>query len=183
MTSAQSIQTAYTLARARFAEEGVDTDSVITCLDAVPVSIHCWQGDDVRGFEDLSGGLTGGIQASGNYPGRARNANELRDDVQVALAQIPGKARFNLHATYPESDKPVERDSIQPDHFKHWVSWAKQHGLALDFNPTFFSHRLSARNLTLSHPDPDIRRFWINHGLACRVISDYFGKELGPRLS
>jgi L-rhamnose isomerase len=179
MTTAQSIQTAYTLARERFAEVGIDTDTVITQLDAVPVSIHCWQGDDVLGFENLGGGLTGGIQASGNYPGRAHTANELRADLQVALAQIPGKARFNLHAIYLESAKPVERDAIEPDHFRNWVSWAKEHDLGLDFNPTFFSHPLSAQNLTLSHPDPAIRRFWINHGLACRAISDYFGKQLG----
>jgi L-rhamnose isomerase len=174
----QKIQAAYDLAKERFAEIGVDTESVLRKLDQIPISIHCWQGDDVRGFENPSGDLTGGIQTSGNYPGRARTANELRADVEVAMAQIPGRKRFNLHATYLESDVPVERDRVEPKHFAGWVKWAKANHLGLDFNPTCFSHPLSEK-ATLSHPDAAIRKFWIDHCLACRKISEYFGTELG----
>jgi L-rhamnose isomerase len=169
---------AYDQAKERFAHLGVDTEQAIKVLDEIPISIQCWQGDDVRGFENPDGALTGGIQTSGNYPGRARNAEELRADLEVALAQIPGRKRVNLHAIYLESDTPVERDAILPRHFEHWVSWAKSHDLGLDFNPTCFSHPLSER-ATLSHPDPGVRRFWINHCLASRRISDYFGREVG----
>ena len=179
MTLEHSVQTAYTLARERFAELGADTDAALKTLDAIPISIHCWQGDDVRGFENPDGDLTGGIQTSGSYPGRARTATELRSDLDFALAQIPGAARLNLHAIYLEAGKPVERDAVQPEHFRNWVSWAKQRGLGLDFNPTYFSHPLSAQGLTLSHPSARVRRFWIDHGLACRTVSEYFGKQLG----
>ena len=179
MTLQHSVQTAYTLARERFAELGADTDAALKTLDAIPISIHCWQGDDVRGFENPDGDLTGGIQTSGSYPGRARTATELRSDLDFALAQIPGAARLNLHAIYLEAGKPVERDAVQPEHFRNWVSWAKPRGLGLDFNPTYFSHPLSAQGLTLSHPSAGIRRFWIDHGLACRTVSEYFGKQLG----
>ncbi len=179
MTVHPSVHTAYALARERFAEVSVDTDAVLKTLDAVPISLHCWQGDDVRGFENPDGELTGGIQTSGSHPGRARTATQLRDDLDFALAQIPGAARLNLHAIYLETEKPVERDAIQPEHFRNWVSWAKQRGLGLDFNPTYFSHPLSADGLTLSHPSAEVRRFWIDHGLACRRVSDYFGEALG----
>jgi L-rhamnose isomerase len=181
MTTKPSVQTAYGLARERFAEIGVDTDAVLKKLDAIPISIHCWQGDDVRGFENPAGDLTGGIQTSGSHLGRARTPTELRADLDVALALIPGAARLNLHAIYLEAEKAVERHEIKPEHFRNWVSWARQRGLGLDFNPTYFSHRLSAQGLTLSHPDAEIRRFWIDHGLACRAISEYFGKELGSK--
>jgi L-rhamnose isomerase len=174
-----NIQTAYDLANERFAAMGVDTESVLAKLDEVPISIQCWQGDDVRGFENPDGELTGGIQTSGNYPGRARNGDQLRADLDLAFAQIPGRKRLNLHAIYLESNSQVDRDAIEPQHFERWVNWAKTRDLGLDFNPTCFSHRLSAQGLTLSHPDPAVRRFWINHCLACRKISDYFGKELG----
>ena len=140
MTLQPSVQTAYALARERFAELGVDTDAALKTLDAIPISLHCWQGDDVCGFENPDGDLTGGIQVSGSYPGRARTATQLRADLDFALQQIPGAARLNLHAIYLEADKPVERDAIQPEHFRNWVSWAKQRGLGLDFNPTYFSH-------------------------------------------
>ena len=179
MTLQPSVQTAYALARERFAELGVDTDAALKTLDAIPISLHCWQGDDVRGFENPDGDLTGGIQVSGSYPGRARTASQLRADLDFALQQIPGAARLNLHAIYLEADKPVERDAIQPEHFRNWVTWAKQRGLGLDFNPTYFSHPLSAQGLTLTHPSAEVRRFWIDHGLACRAVSEYFGKELG----
>jgi L-rhamnose isomerase len=173
------IQVAYDLARERFAETRVDTESALRTLDSVPISIQCWQGDDVRGFENPEGDLTGGIQTSGNYPGRARNAQELRADLEIALSEIPGQKRVNLHAIYLESEVAVERDAIKPAHFERWVKWAAKKDLGLDFNPTCFSHPKSAQNLTLTHPDAEIRRFWIDHCLASRKISEYFGKELG----
>jgi L-rhamnose isomerase len=175
----QKVEDAYQLAKARFAQLGIDTGDVLRDLNAIPISIQCWQGDDVLGFENPNGSLTGGIQTSGNYPGRARCAQELRADMEVALAQIPGKKRINLHAIYLEADKPVDRDAIEPKHFQGWVDWAKKRDLDLDFNPTCFSHAKSAQNLTLSHPDEATRRFWIDHCIACRKISDFFGKELG----
>lgn len=175
----QNIHTAYGFAKERYAAMGVDTEEVLLKLDRIPISIHCWQGDDVRGFENPDGELTGGIQTSGNYPGRARNAEELRADLELALAQIPGRKRINLHAIYLESATPVERNAIEPQNFQRWVEWAKVHDLGLDFNPTCFSHRLSDQNLTLSHPDAAIRRFWIEHCIASRKISEYFGEQLG----
>jgi L-rhamnose isomerase len=178
MKVTQKIQTAYNLASKRYTEIGVNTGKALHQLEQIPISIQCWQGDDVRGFENPEGDLTGGIQTSGNYPGRARSADELRADLEVAFAQIPGKKRLNLHAIYLESNKPVERDVIAPKHFRKWVKWAKENDLGLDFNPTCFSHPLSEQ-ATLSHPDAKVRRFWINHCLACRRISEYFGKELG----
>ena len=178
MSGTKKIQTAYDLARERYAEIAVDTEKVLPQLEQIPISIQCWQGDDVRGFDNPEGELTGGIQTSGNYPGRARSADELRSDLEVALAQIPGKKRLNLHAIYLETDKPVERDAIEPKHFEKWVNWAKAQDLGLDFNPTCFSHPLSEK-ATLSHSDAKVRRFWINHCMACRRISEYFGKELG----
>lgn len=174
----EKISIAYDLAREHFAQHGVDTEQAVKELDKIPISIQCWQGDDVRGFENPDGDLTGGIQTSGNYPGRARNGEELRADLELALAQIPGKKRVNLHAIYLESDTPVRRDSIEPRHFERWVVWARANNLGLDFNPTCFSHPLSER-ATLSHPDPEVRRFWIDHCLASRGISEYFGRELG----
>jgi L-rhamnose isomerase len=179
MQVSKKIQAAYDLARERFAETGVETEGVLRALDRVPISIQCWQGDDVRGFENPEGELTGGIQTSGNYPGRARNADELRADLEVALSEIPGQKRVNLHAIYLESETPVERDAIEPKHFARWVQWAAANDLGLDFNPTCFSHPKSAQNLTLTHPNAEIRRFWIDHCLASRKISEYFGKELG----
>ena len=172
------IEEAYGFARERFADYGVDTDRALDQLDKVPISIHCWQGDDVLGFENPNTSLTGGIQTTGNYPGRARNVRELRADLEVALSLIPGAKRVNLHAIYLESEKPVERDEIQPSHFQGWTDWAKQYGIGLDFNPTFFSHPKSEQNLTLSHPDAGIRKFWIDHCIASREISDHMGKQL-----
>ena len=174
----EKIQLAYDLASERFAAMGVDTESALRTLNEIPISIQCWQGDDLRGFENPTGDLTGGIQTSGNHPGRARNGDELRADLEVALAQIPGKNRINLHAIYLEADAPVERDAIEPKHFERWVKWAKANHLGLDFNPTCFSHFLSER-ATLSHPDAAVRRFWIDHCIASRRISEHFGRELG----
>lgn len=173
------IEQAFELAKQRFAEIGVDVEEAIKRLDSVPVSMHCWQGDDVRGFENPQGTLTGGIQATGNYPGRARTAEELRADLEKALSLTPGPKRLNLHAIYLESDTPVDRDAIEPKHFANWVDWAKKNKLGLDFNPSCFSHPLSADGFTLSHTDKNIRQFWIDHCKASRRISAYFGEQLG----
>ena len=170
---------AYSLAREAFAGIGVDTDAALARLDRIPISLHCWQGDDVRGFEDPDAALSGGIQATGNYPGRARNATELRADADLAMAQIPGPLRFNLHAIYLDTDRAVGRNEIRPEHFQRWVDWAKERKIGLDFNPSCFSHPLSEGNLTLSHPDRRIRNFWIEHCKACRTVSAHFGKSLG----
>ena len=178
-TTDRKIEEAYRLAGERFAEFGISTDEALRILDAIPISLHCWQGDDVRGFENPGGELTGGIQASGNYPGRARTPRELRADLEMALTQLPGRHRLNLHAIYLEADRPVERDAIEPRHFQGWVDWAKANNLGLDFNPTCFSHPKSDQNLTLSHPDAAIRKFWIDHCVASRKISEFFGRELG----
>jgi len=178
-STSTSTERAFSLAREVFAAAGVDTDAAMARLDLIPISLHCWQGDDVRGFENPDGALTGGIQTSGNYPGRARNGDELRADADLAMRQIPGPSRFNLHAIYLEANRPVERNEIRPEHFQRWVDWAAERRIGLDFNPSCFSHRLSDQNLTLSHPDPGIRRFWIEHCQACRRVSAHFGKSLG----
>jgi len=169
----------YEFAKGYYAKLGIDTDKAIEQLKDIPISINCWQGDDITGFENPDGALTGGIQVTGNYPGKARNATELRQDLEKAFELIPGKKRLNLHAIYLESDASVERNKIKPEHFKNWVEWAKKMDIGLDFNPTFFSHPLSEDGLTLSHPDKKIRDFWIEHGKICRKIGEYFGKELG----
>jgi L-rhamnose isomerase len=173
------VKAAYQAAKQSFADIGINTDEALDRLDSIAVSMHCWQGDDVAGFEAGAGALSGGIQATGNYPGKARNARELRQDLETAMALIPGAKRLNLHAIYLESDVPVERDRIEPAHFAGWVAWARKMGIGLDFNPTCFSHPKSASGMTLSHPDPEIRRFWIDHCKASRRISAYFGAELG----
>jgi len=174
------IKGAYEYAREKYAKIGVDTDSAIEKLQKIAISIHCWQGDDVRGFENPDAGLSGGIQATGNYPGRARTPDELRADIDKAFSLIPGKHRLNLHAIYAETDgKKVERDELKPEHFKNWVEWAKKKGIGLDFNPTCFSHPMSDDGLTLSHPNKEVRDFWIRHCKASRKIAEYFGKELG----
>jgi L-rhamnose isomerase len=172
------VEEAYSFARERYAEHGIDTEQVLSKLDTVPISIQCWQGDDVLGFESADASLTGGIQTTGNYPGRARNVSELRSDIEVAISLIPGASRVNLHAIYLETDKPVERDKIEPHHFQGWIDWAKQRSLGLDFNPTCFSHPKSAQGLTLSHPDSEIRKFWIDHCIASRRVSEYIGEQL-----
>ncbi|UKE82616.1 L-rhamnose isomerase [Pectobacterium colocasium] len=173
------IETAWQLAKARYASLNIDVEAALEQLDQIPVSMHCWQGDDVAGFENTGGPLTGGIQATGNYPGKASTPDELRADLEQAFALIPGPKRLNLHAIYLESAQPVARNEIAPEHFRTWVAWAKRHQLGLDFNPTCFSHPLSADGFTLSHPDEKVRRFWIEHCQASRRISAYFGRELG----
>ncbi len=157
---------------------GVDVEAAFKRLDQIPVSLHCWQGDDVAGFEN-SDALDGGIAVTGNYPGRARNADELRADIEKVLSFLPGKKRLNLHAIYAETDgKPVKRNEIEPKHFARWVDWAKEHELGLDFNPSYFSHPMMKDGLTLSSPDAGVRRFWVEHGIACRTIAESFGKKL-----
>jgi len=174
------IETAYEAARQRYAEAGVDTDAALKRLAAVPISLHCWQGDDVEGFEKFGTGLGGGLAATGNYPGKARTPDDLRADASQALSLIPGKHRFNLHACYGEfGGKLVDRDEIGQEHFAGWIDWARTSGIGLDFNPTYFSHPKAADNFTLSHPDKAIRTFWINHGIACRQIGAAMGKALG----
>ena len=165
----KNVEQAYRLAAERYQEFGVDTEAALARLKTIPVSLHCWQGDDVRGFEQFGGELTGGIAATGNYPGAARTPDELRADATKALSLIPGRHRFNLHAFYGEfGGARVDRDEIRPEHFAGWIDWAKSLGIGLDFNPTYFSHPNAADNFTLSHPDDGIRAFWVRHGIACR---------------
>ncbi|MFK8257231.1 L-rhamnose isomerase [Erwinia sp. AnSW2-5] len=175
----QAIEQAFALAKQRFADIGVDVEAALSQLDQIPVSMHCWQGDDVRGFENPQGALTGGIQATGNYPGRARNVDELRSDLDQAMALIPGPKRLNLHAIYLESEQAVKRNEIKPQHFAGWVAWARDRQLGLDFNPSCFSHELSADGFTLAHSNADIRQFWIEHCQASRKVSAYLGEQLG----
>ena len=175
----KGIDERYEYAKKRYAEIGVDTDKAIKALSGKAISLHCWQGDDVHGFEG-STTLDGGIQTTGNYPGAARNPEELMADIDKALSLIPGKHRINLHACYAifEDGEKADRDALLPKHFGKWVEFAKERGLGIDFNPTFFSHPL-AKGLTLSNPDENIRNFWIRHGIACLRISEYFARELG----
>ena len=181
MTSLESnIKSAYALAKERYAGLGVDTDQAIARLDKISISLHCWQGDDVGGFENPGGELTGGIAATGNYPGKARTADELRKDLDVVYGLLPGKHRLNLHAIYAETGgKKVERNKLRPEHFTAWKDWAKANGHGVDFNPTCFSHPKAADGFTLAHHDPAIRQFWIEHCIASRKIGEYFGRELG----
>lgn len=175
----KNVKESYELAKQRYAEFGIDTDAAVAQLKNIPISMHCWQGDDVIGFENPDGNLTGGIQTTGNYPGKARTLDELLADIEKALSMIPGKHRINVHAIYGDFGAGVERDKIEPKHFKKWVDWAKKNGVGLDFNPTCFSHPMSDDGMTLSHPDKEVRDFWIRHCKACREIAAYFGKELG----
>ncbi len=179
MPDDKNIQAAYTIAQERYALLGVDTEAALQKLAPVSISLHCWQGDDVSGFENPGGELGGGIAATGNYPGKARNAEELRRDLDLVYRLLPGQHRLNLHAIYLEAPGKVERNAIQPGHFSAWVDWARENGHGLDFNPTLFSHPLAADGFTLSHPNPAIRQYWIEHCIACRVIGDYFGRKLG----
>ena len=170
---------AYALAKERYAALGVDTDTALQKLATIPISLHCWQGDDVGGFEEPERGLSGGIMATGNYPGKARTADELRRDLDLAYSLIPGTHRLNLHAIYLETDQKVPRNEIRPEHFAGWLDWAKANHHGVDFNPTCFSHPLADDGFTLAHPDAGIRQFWIEHCLASREIGAYFGRELG----
>ena len=171
----------YQAAKAIYREMGVDTDAAIEAVKKIPISIHCWQGDDVLGFLTPDVALSGGIQTTGNYPGRARTAEELRRDMEFAMKMIPGKHRVNLHAIYADTDEKVELTDLEPRHFATWVDWAKEHGLGLDFNPTCFSHPMAASGFTISSPDKTVRDFWVKHCQASRKISEYFGKSLGTK--
>jgi len=179
MGNSQQMQKAYDLARERYAGLGVDTEKAMEQLAEIPISIPCWQGDDVGGFDSPEGLAGGGIQATGNYPGRARTGEELRADFIKALSLIPGKHRFNLHSMYAETGGKVNRNELEPQHFQNWIDWAKKQDIAIDFNQSCFSHPRAASGFTLSSYDPSIRRFWIEHCIACREIGAYIGKELG----
>ena len=169
----------YDSAKSHFADWGVDTETAITTLEAIPISMHCWQGDDVVGFEESSGTSGGGIQSTGNFPGRARTPDELRADLEFSFSVIPGSHRMNLHAMYMDTNERPDRDEIEFSHFTSWVDWAKRLNIKLDFNPTFFGHVKADDNLTLSHPDQGIRDFWIEHGKRTREIAARIGEELG----
>ncbi len=173
----------YNSAKEIYAKIGVDTDEVLKKLAAIPISMHCWQGDDLEGFEGKAS-LSGGIQTTGNYPGKACGPEQLMADLDKAYSLIPGKHRLNIHAIYAmfEDGEFADRDALEPKHFKKWVEFAKERGLGIDFNPSFFSHPLS-ENATLSSEDENIRKFWINHGIACLKISEYFANELGTSCS
>ncbi len=171
----------YAQAKEQYVALGIDTDSAIAKLKQVPVALHCWQGDDVRGFDtDPNKPLTGGIQTTGNYPGRAATPTELMADIEMVLKLCPGTKKMNLHASYAifEEGERADRDRLEPRHFAKWVEFCRAHGMGCDFNPTFFSHP-KANGLTLSSPDEEIRRFWIDHGKACIRISSYLAQQLG----
>ncbi len=171
---------AYALAQERYAAIGVDTGQALADLARVRLSLHCWQGDDVAGFENAAGLLGGGLAATGNYPGRARNADELRRDLDKAYSLIPGRHRLNLHAIYAETGgRKIDRRALLPEHFAAWADWARANGRGIDFNPTCFSHPLAESGFTLASYDPGIRKFWIEHCQACRRIGEYFGRVLG----
>jgi L-rhamnose isomerase len=177
----KNIEQTYALAKERYAELGIDVDKAMASLERIPISMHCWQGDDVGGFEKANAGLSGGgIQATGNYPGKARSLAELRGDIEKALSLIPGKHRLNLHACYLDhGGKFVDRNRIEPKYFQSWIDWAKGRLHGMDFNPSYFSHEKASDGFTLSHPDKGIRTFWIEHGIACRKIGAEIGKQLG----
>lgn len=181
MPSSRKGPSAYLLARDAYAALGVDTEHAIRHALATPISLHCWQADDVRGLETPKEGVdSGGIMATGGYPGRARNGDEMRADLDLVLRLLPGKQRLNLHAFYAETGrKAVDRDAIAPEHFARWVDWAKARGIGLDFNPTYFAHPLAASGFTLSHRDAAVRKFWIAHGQASRRVAEHFSRKLG----
>lgn len=177
----EKIEQAYQIAKEQYAAIGVDTEAAMKKLQTVPVSMHCWQGDDVGGYEHVGGSeLTGGIQATGNYPGKARTIDELRGDIEKALSLIPGTHRLNLHACYIDNGGTfIDRNEMKPEHFQSWIDWGKGKLHGMDFNPTYFSHDKAADGFTLSHPDKAIRDFWIEHGIACRKIGAEMGRQFG----
>lgn len=176
----QQINQAFEYAKTRYNELGIDVENALSELDKLSISLHCWQADDVTGFENGDGELTGGIQATGNYPGKARTISEVRADIDKAMALIPGEHRVNIHAFYGDfGGKSVDRNQIEPKHFQSWIDWAKDKGYKLDFNCTCFSHEKSADGFTLSHRDPAIRNFWIDHVIRCRKIAEEMGRQLG----
>lgn len=175
-----TIEQSYDFAREQYASIGVDTDRAMDTLRGISIAIHCWQGDDVGGFESADGVSSGGMQATGNYPGKARNADELRSDLDKALSLIPGKHRLSLHSIYAETGgRKVERDELAPEHYRAWIEWAKSRALGMNFNGSFFSHPRAADGFTLASRDEGIRKFWVRHGIACRKIGEAFGRALG----
>lgn len=177
---AQHIEQAYEIAKEQYAALGVNTDDAIEKLNAIPLSLHCWQGDDVGGFENADASSGGGIQATGNYPGKARTADELRQDLEKTYSLIPGKHRLNLHAMYAETDgRKVDRNEMTTEHFMRWIDWAAELGIGMDFNGSFFAHPLADDGFTLASTDEQKRRFWVEHGLACRMIAADIGERLG----
>lgn len=178
----EQIEKAFTLAVEQYASVGVDVNAALSKLDKLPISLHCWQADDVIGFEKPDGSLTGGIQTTGNYPGKARTIAELRADIDKAMSLIPGDHRVNIHAIYGDfGGKNVDRDQIDITHFQSWIDWAKEKNYKLDFNCSLFSHEKSSDGLTLSHPDPAIRNFWIEHVIRSRQIAEEMGRQLGSK--
>jgi L-rhamnose isomerase len=181
--SSRRIEQAFALAKDVYAQLGVDVDAALARLAGIAISLHCWQGDDVAGFESSGNQLGGGLVATGNYWGRARTPEELRGDFEKALSLIPGRHRINLHSSYSDpadrGGRAVERNQLEPRHFQSWIEWARECQLGMDFNPTFFSHPKAADGFTLSHSDPAVRQFWIEHGIACRRIGAAMGKALG----
>jgi L-rhamnose isomerase len=179
MTSPGNIQKSFDLACEQYAALGVDVHQSLRRLAAISISLHCWQGDDVGGFEGSQSELGSGLAVTGNYPGRARTPRELRSDLLMAYSMIPGRHRLNLHACYGEFDVPTDRDEIGVEHFQGWIDWASRLGVCLDFNPTYFAHEKAADGFTLAHSDPGIRQFWIDHGIACRHIAAAMGASQG----
>ena len=169
----------YESAKEHFATWDIDTEQALQRLSDISISVHCWQGDDVVGFEKKTGLSGGGIQATGNHPGRARNPEELRNDLEFSFSKIPGNHRLNLHAMYMDTNETPDRDEIEYKHFETWVDWAKQININLDFNPTFFAHNKADDNLTLAHPNASIRDFWIEHGKRTREIASKIGAKMG----
>ena len=173
--------TRYEEARERYAVLGSNTEQAMEELAKIRISVNCWQGDDVKGFLFRDRDLSGGIQATGNYPGAARTPQELRQDMEKAFSLIPGKHKVNLHSTYADTDEKIDLDAIEPRHYESWVQWAKEQGLGLDFNPTCFSHEKAESGYTLSSADESIRSFWVEHCRRSRRVGEYFGKELGQK--
>lgn len=179
MQQTSKLNASFELAREQYEACGVDVGAAIRRLQSIEISVHCWQGDDVLGFEGDDAALGNGLAVTGNYPGRARTADELRSDLEIAYSLIPGKHRLNLHALYGESDEPVDRDEISVEHFQGWMDWSREHKINLDFNPSYFSHPHAADGFTLAHQEPGIRQFWIDHGIACRKIAAAMGAAQG----
>lgn len=176
----ETLEAAYSVARQMYEELGVDTEAAIHQISQIALSLHCWQGDDISGFENNGEDISGGLAITGAYPGKASCPEELREDIEKAMSLIPGQHRLNLHANYAETgNQKIDRNDLQPEHFQNWIDWAKSFDLGLDFNPTYFAHAKAKDGFTLAHPDQGIRQFWIDHGIACRKIGEYMGKSLG----
>lgn len=173
------IEQRYQIAKETYAELGIDTDAALATLKTTPISVHCWQLDDLTGFENFSSVLSGGIQATGNAPGKPKSVEEYFTHLDQMISYIPGAMKLALHAIYPIADPIPERNAIEPEHFSAWVDYAKEKGIGLDFNPTYFSHPMAESGLTLTSEDPAVRKYWIEHGIASRKIGEYFGRELG----